>query len=1144
MRSDARLPITNYQSLIKEYPTMKRKKYIPAVVIFACVITPLTSAASAPVGRQTGSVRVWEEPLTLPTYRVNPPDSDPMFYTHESYQGAEKRIYPYPFLDGVTNVREQRTYKALHLENEYVRLTILPELGGRLFSALDKTDNYEMFYHQHVIKPALIGMLGAWISGGIEWCVFHHHRNTTFMPVDYTLAANPDGSKTIWFGETERRHRMKWLIGVTLYPGKSYIEVTTKLFNRTAVPNSILYWANAAVHVNNDYQVIFPPSVRVATYHAKNDFTHWPISHETYRGVDYRGVDLSWWKNHPEPISFFAWNLQEDFSGGYDHGRDAGIVHVGNHHILCGAKLWEWSPGPRGRMWDKILTDTDGPYAELMVGAFSDNQPDYSWIKPYEVKTFKQCWYPIRNIGGFKNANRNAAVNLQLDKKGAAKLGFCATAQYPDARVLLKAGDKTLLERTIDIGPDKPFTCEVTVPSGVKQTDLKASLLSSSNQMLISYQPVKRTYDPNLPAVVKAPPAPKDIPIIEQLYLTGLRIEQIHNPRVNPDDYFEEALRRDPGDSRTNTIVGVNYIKRAMFKQAEQKLRKAIARISAEYTRPENAGAYYYLGLALRGQGKGDKAYDAFYRATWDSAFHSAAYYQLAELSCRKKDYKSALAQINRSLATNAVNTKAMNIKAAILRKLDRPQEAEQTVSKVIATDPLDFLARNELYLAQLASGSKGRAEKSLTELTVKMRGNVQSYLELAADYGDCGLWDEAIDVLSRPVKDRMAFADTYPMVHYYLGYLYQQKDDESKASRCFSRAAKMPVDYCFPFRAESIKVLNAAIRHNPSDARAHYYLGDLLYDLQPQAAIRQWEKCRQIDDSFALVHRNLGWAYYRTEKNVPKAIASYEKAVACNSKDPRLYAELDNLYEAGNAPIEKRLALLENNHEIVKRRNDSFQREIMVLVLAGRYDKAVDYLTNNQFHIREGGGEIHDVYVDAHLLRGLRYLRQGKPKDALTDFQAASEYPDNLSVGRPGNDSRAAQVAYYTASAYEALGDSQKAGEFYRKAADQKGTGGWPEARFYQGLSLVKLGQKSRADEIFDDLVKTGKQRLSGMATEDFFAKFGGGQTAAARQASAHYILGLGYRGKGQNDQAKAEFEKAVQLNVSDVWAAAQLAE
>jgi len=1097
-----------------------------------------------------GPVKIWQEHIVIPTYKLKPADKNPMFYTHESYQGAQKRVYPYPLLDGVTDIREQKTYTALFLENEYIRLSILPEIGGRLFSALDKTNNYEIFYHQHVVKPALIGMLGAWISGGIEWCVFHHHRNTTYMPVDYTLAENPDGSKTIWFGEVERRHRMKWIIGVTLYPGKSYIEATVKLFNRTPYPHSILYWANVAVHANENYQVIFPPSVQFATYHSKNDFVHWPISNEVYRGVDYKGVDLSWWKNHPEPVSFFAWDLKEDFSGGYDHGKQAGVVHVGNHHIVSGAKLWEWSPGPSGRMWDKILTDTDGPYAELMVGAFSDNQPDYSWIKPYETKTFKQYWYPVREISGFKNANLNAAVNLELKPDNIAKIGFNTTTQYDDATVLLTAGDKVILEQKIDIGPDKPFLKEVKVPAGAQETDLKASLLTASKDVLISYQPIQRKYDPKLPAVVKAPPAPGEIENIEQLYLTGLRLEQIHNPRLDPYAYYEEALKRDPGDCRTNTILGINYSKRGMFGKAEEHLRRAIERVSAEYTRPGDTEGYYHLGLALKGQGKFDEAYDAFYRASWDYAFHSAVYYQLAELSCRKREFAAALEQIDQSLSTNTLNTKALNIKAAMLRHLGRPKQAKEIVSHVLSADPLDFLAMNELYLVESTLGSERSAARLRRQLLEKMRGEVESYLELAVDYGNCGLWDEAIDVLGRATENKPAlrraegtsFAGKYPMVYYYLAYFCMEKGDTVKASEYLSLAGRMSSDYCFPFRLESIKVLEFAIRRNPSDARAHYYLGNLLYDLQPENAIEHWELARQLDDSFALVHRNLGWAYYRTQKNTAKAIASYERAIACDRQDARLYVELDHLYEMGNTPTEKRLALLQENHQTVIKRNDSFLREIMVLVLVGRYDEAISFLANNHFHVREGGGEIHDVYVDAHLLRGLVHLKDSRLKEALDDFRAASEYPENLSVGRPKNDRRAPQVAYYTGTAYEASGDAKTATEYYQKAASQKGTSQWPETRFYQGLSLAKLGQEDAANKIFDELIEAGKNKLLQKIEVDFFAKFGEQQTPEAQEASAHYILGLGYLGKGKCSMAKNEFAKTVALDVSHVWAKAFL--
>jgi len=581
-----------------------------------------------------------------------------------------------------------------------------------------------------------------------------------------------------------------------------------------------------------------------------------------------------------------------------------------------------------------------------------------------------------------------------------------------------------------------------------------------------------------------------------------------------------------------------------MFNQAEQKLRKAIERISAEYTRPANTEAYYHLGLVLKAQGKFEEAYDVFYRATWDYAFHSAAYYQLAELSCRKRDFASALEQINHSLSTNALNTKALNVKAAILRKLGRFKQAKQITSDVIAVDPLDFLARNELCLAHSALNSKGKARKELTDLATKMKGEVESYLELAVDYGNCGLWDEAIEVLLRPIENKADFASTYPMVFYYLGYFYQQKGNDTGASKYFSLAAKMPTDYCFPFRLESIEILNAAIKQNPSDAHSYYYLGNLLYDPQPEEAIKLWEKSRELDGTFAIVHRNLGWGYHRTKQNIPKAIASYERAAACNGEDPQLYVELDRLYEVGNVSIHKRLALLEKNHKTVIKRNDSFLREIMVLVLVGRYDEALDFLTNNHFHVREGGGQIHDVYVDGYLLRGLQYFKAGKSHQALKDFHAASEYPENLSVGRLRNDRRAPQVAYYIGTAYEVLGEDEKATEFYKKAINQKGTAEWPETRFYQGLSFIKLGQKTAADKIFEELIKTGEQRLSEKAEVDFFAKFGEGQTPEARQASAHYTLGLGYLGKGLSDMARVEFEKAVKLNVSHVWARAQLAE
>jgi len=215
-----------------------------ALALAVVVVAPVMAPADEP------AARAWEEPLVVPTYAVGPAEPNPMFYAGREYQGAKGPVYPYPLLDRLLDRREDRTYRALWLENEYVKLAVLPEIGGRVFVAQDRTNGYDFFYRQHAVKPALIGMLGAWISGGVEWNVFHHHRATTFMPVPSAIVESPDGSRTVWVGETEWRQRMRWVVGLTVRPGRSYLEAVVRMTNRTPLPHSMLYFSNPAVHAN------------------------------------------------------------------------------------------------------------------------------------------------------------------------------------------------------------------------------------------------------------------------------------------------------------------------------------------------------------------------------------------------------------------------------------------------------------------------------------------------------------------------------------------------------------------------------------------------------------------------------------------------------------------------------------------------------------------------------------------------------------------------------------------------------------------------------------------------------------------------------------------------------------------------------
>ncbi len=343
---------------------MQKRTFCLFIAILFGITINLPGLAAAPV-------TIWEEQVVIPTYAIGPPEPNPQFYSGGNSQGAQHRIYPYPAYDNLTTEKVDKSYKMIYLENEYVKIGVLPESGGKIFEAIDKTNGYNFFYRQHVIKPALISLLGAWISGGVEWDLPHHHRATSFLPVQYTIEENPDGSKTVWVGELELRDRMRWAVGLTLHPGKSYLEASFRMINRTPLPTSMLCFSNVAVSVNENYQVIFPPSTQWVTGHGKKDFTPWPI--------DGNGTDVSRYKNHA-PGSMFAWNFQDDFLAGYDHGKQAGTMSVADHNVVPGKKFWTWGDTPGGHRQDTLLTDSDGPYIELMVGAYSDNQPDYSWM--------------------------------------------------------------------------------------------------------------------------------------------------------------------------------------------------------------------------------------------------------------------------------------------------------------------------------------------------------------------------------------------------------------------------------------------------------------------------------------------------------------------------------------------------------------------------------------------------------------------------------------------------------------------------------------------------------------------------------------------------------------------------------------------
>jgi tetratricopeptide (TPR) repeat protein len=1079
-------------------------------------------------------VNLEEKLVTMPTYLVAPAENSPIFFRGEAYQGASRHYYPLKLNDQYTNEKVDKEWIHLILENEYIQLAITPEIGGKLYYATDKTNGYHFVYKNNVVKPSNIGMTGAWVSGGIEWCVLHHHRPSTYLPVNYTTTENADGSKTVWVGEYEPRHGMRWTIGVTAFPGKSYFKTEGRIFNASPNTHTFLFWANVAAHTNENYQTIFPPSAQVATFHSKTDFTRWPVSNEMYRGADFsKGVDISWWKNVEASNSFFVHDLKEDFMGGYDHGTNSGTVHIGDHNIVKGAKLWEWGSGSRGQATEGRLTENDGPYVEIMVGAFSDNQPDYSWIRPYEIKKWEQYWYPVRGIGGFKNACLNGAVNLEEREDNSVFLGYYSTGKFEKANVILKYKNKVVWKKNIEISPEKPFAETIRIKETFNLWDLSTELTDiESGQKLIAYYPVKPEEVKKLPEPWEGYPAPEKLETIEELYLTGKRIEQFYAPRHNEMDWYIEALKRDSGDIRTNTAVGNHYLKRGDYPTARKYLTRAIKRLTDNYTRPSSCEPLYLQGLTLKALGLYDEAIDTLYRASWDYAWHSAAFYQLAQISLMRFDYKKALQQINEALSTNSGNNRAIALKASVQRRMGNLDGAVNTLAGIAETDPLDFRIKNEYYLLSKASGNHRKADALLLSLKKEMRNFDENYLDVAVGYINDGLLAEAEDVLQR-------FSGNNPLIDYYLGYVIGKQGNPSRAKEHFISAAQQPVESVFPHRLETIEVLKTALNFNPDDGKAFYYTGNILYDKQPEPAIASWEKAVAINPELSMAFRNLGWGYYRHYSDVQKAINHYEKAISLNHNEAIFYTELDELYALANSPIDTRMKLFEGQNEVVKRRDDSFIRQLEVLTLAGHPEKAVEYLEGVEFAYREGSSRVREIMIDAKLMLGREYLLQKNFEKALHYFLEAQVPDEEAGSTRFGN--RDMQVNYHIALAYEALGKASEASRFFSKVVQQEPVR-ITMMDYYRGLALIKTGEKNKAKAVFESLITEADRQLQSSGTSEAGVIFGEREADNTLRSRLFTMKGLGNKGLGKLKTANENLEKAVQLSHSNLWANVEL--
>jgi len=1099
------------------------------------------------------SVNASIEKITIPTYKVGAPEKMPMFLEKRVYQGSSGVVYPHPVIEHIEDKKTDVEYTAVFLENEYLRIMILPELGGRIQRAYDKIQKRDFVYYNEVIKPALVGLAGPWISGGIEFNWPQHHRPSTFSPVDFTITENADGSKTVWVNETEIMFRTKGMAGFTLYPGKAYLEIKGKLFNRTPFPQTFLWWANPAVKVNAHYQSVFPPDVYAVFDHGKRDVSDFPVATGTYYKVDYSpGTDISRYDTIPVPTSYMAIKSKYDFMGCYEHDTNAGMLHVANHHFSPGKKQWTWGNGDFGFAWDRNLTDENGPYIELMTGVFTDNQPDFSWLQPNEGKSFEQYFMPYAYVGVVKNATKEAMLNVEFDEQHIL-IKVYATSVYSDARVTILEAGKLIKEYTVALSPENIFEEKYLAAEIKNKSDWKVIVLDKDKNELVAYQP-DAVIEKEIPAAATPAKSPADIEHIEDLFLNGQHLEQYRHATFNPMDYYEEGIRRSPGDIRCNNAMGLLLLRRGQFEKAAPFFERAIKTSTMRNPNPYDGEAYYNLGWSLKLQGKLTEAYDAFYKATWNDAWQHNSFFALARVAATEKKWDAALDLIEKSLIRNYHSPTARHLKTALLRKKGNLKEALSLIEESVKIDPFNYGCLFEAYLVHQQVDKKEVAAEILKKMLKLMRNAENNYLELSLDYAHAGFYHESINVLTIFAEENKI---VLPLVYYYMGWFSMQSGNKESALQYYIMASSMEVALCFPNKVEEVLILKDALLNNPADAKANYYLGNLWYDKrQYTEAIACWENAIAADQTIAAVYRNLSLACYNKLQQKEQALLYMEKAFSLNTNEARILMELDQLYKITGRGFRERLNFLEKNIKLVESRDDLYLERVTLYNNIKEYDKAKELLATKKFHPWEGGeGKAIAQYLLCHFELAKQAVENNQYPQALELLSAMEHYPENLGEGKlygvQENDR-----FYLSGCVYEGMGLTEQATASFKLATfgiskpaqaiyynDPQ-----PDKIIYQALAWLKLGEPGKAKKIFESFISFGEEHMHDNVTIDYFAVSLPDMLVfdinlnLRNTIHCKYLIGLGYLGLGNKILAKKYLDEVLQLDVNHQGAAIYL--
>jgi len=1036
--------------------------------------------------------------MTVPTYTFgNSVTLAPVFQST-----GIKGLYPYTSFDreSLSAVPVPMEYESLTLENEYLKVVLLPELGGRVWSAWDKSRGRHIFYHTEVIKPSAYNQRGAWPAGNLEvYGPYDAHMLTwPGEPWSWATETHEDGSASITLSHIEHFFRNKVSMKVTLRPGHSFLELSIRLHNRNSVPNRYLLWTNAGLPATEGTRFMYPMTKTIG--HDSAEFGAWPV---------FNGVDLSWYKNNKVMLGVFGLDVYDNFMGAYDYDEDYGTFCYTDRRIARGIKTWTWGVGGIGLRHVENYTDSGIPYIEVQSGRFVWDG-NYEFIGPGKSDGWTEYWYGIGGLGGMKTASRDVVLNLDFDANnpGLAKLRVSSTGNYPEA----------LLSWSVD-GVERgkarmPLAVGETAEREVDVSDLSQSpiqfRLASEGTMLLEHTvfPDGQTPMPE----VSSGFIPREFGLSEELTAEELFQKGLTNEKLGrlpeAQTAYGEALIRDPNMIGPNIQLGLLAWSRLEPEETIEHFERALER------EPFNGDALFYLAVVHSDLGNFEESRRLYYRLLPSSGNFEQRDYGLGLLAMKEQDYLQALRLLQSAARHLPTQLSVRHAKALALRRLGHTERAAAECDEILALDPTNAFARAErVFLTSWTGKEVAELERIVT--------HPQGYLELATEYMSLGAWKEVEGILSHALTETDDSAAFHPLLFYYRAFALSKMGESDEARTVVERASEENLQVeIFPFRRQTVEVLRTALSLKPGDANAAFLLGALLYSRSHRTDAKDlWERAIEHDPQHFSSLQHLGWALVE-EGQVEQALAFLDRAAQAQPGDLGTATGIARLYA--------RRGLIDGALEVVNgalREHPGYDQlielQIKLMALNGDYDEALQILDAHQFGARHQSYSLLHLYQAAHLLKAYQFAREKSLEQALEQIQVAGQPPSSLGV-----DDFAAlassRLLFFEALTHSLNSDSASSRDAWRRASETVDQDADGEGLF-RAIGLFMVGEREETEKWFAEFEEVNELRKKDNDT--------------SVKVLAYYLSGIYSIFRGRIEEGRLDLESALKTDESDLF-------